>query len=111
VSKEYINFGDNGKSRVLLVGIVKVSENVNLKLVALVKSLGFNILSIAQHLEEVFEVHSRRVRLVFSILEVILYARSSSRVRFSELIFLSLSVLHVVWLLLFRQSFGNGIGG
>jgi hypothetical protein len=45
VSKEHITFGDNGRGRVLSVGTVKVSENVTLKHVALVKSLGFNLLT------------------------------------------------------------------
>jgi hypothetical protein len=36
VSKECITFGDNGKSRVLSVGTVKVSESVTLRRVALV---------------------------------------------------------------------------
>jgi hypothetical protein len=44
VSKEYIIFGDNGKGRVLSMGIVKVSDTVTHKHVALVKSLGFNLL-------------------------------------------------------------------
>jgi hypothetical protein len=39
-----------------------------------------------------------------------LVARSSPRVKFSESIFLSVLALLVVWLLVFRQSFGNGIG-
>jgi hypothetical protein len=29
MTKEYINFGDNGKGRVLSVGMVKVSESVD----------------------------------------------------------------------------------
>jgi hypothetical protein len=56
VSKEYITFRDSGKGRVLLVGMVKVSENVTLRHVALVKSLGFNLLSISQLIDEGFEV-------------------------------------------------------
>jgi hypothetical protein len=53
---------------------------------------------------------SKRVVLVFWILKVISYARSSLRVKFSEPIFLSVLALLVVWLLVFRRSFGNGIG-
>jgi hypothetical protein len=56
MTKEYITFGDNGKGRVLSVGTVKVSESVTLRHVALVKSLGYNFLSVSQHLDEGFEV-------------------------------------------------------
>jgi hypothetical protein len=44
MTKEYINFRDNGKGRVLSVGTMKVSESVTLWRVALVKSLGFKFL-------------------------------------------------------------------
>jgi hypothetical protein len=57
MTKEYITFGDNGKGRVLSVGTVKVSESVTLRWVSLVKSLGYNFLSIFQLLNEGFEVH------------------------------------------------------
>jgi hypothetical protein len=56
MTKEYITFGDNGKGRVLSVGTVKVSESVTLWHVCLVKSLGYNLLSVSQLLEEGFEV-------------------------------------------------------
>jgi hypothetical protein len=56
MTKEYITFGDNGKGRVLLVGTVKVSEFVTLWGVSLVKSLGYNLLSVSQLLDEGFEV-------------------------------------------------------
>jgi hypothetical protein len=59
VSKEYITFGDNGKVRVLSVGTVKVSERVTLRHVVLVKSLGFNFLSVSQLHDEGFEVYFR----------------------------------------------------
>jgi hypothetical protein len=55
MTKEYITFGDNGKGRVLSVGTVKVSESVTLRRVSLVKSLGYNLLSVSQLLDEVFE--------------------------------------------------------
>jgi hypothetical protein len=109
MTKEYITFGDNGNSRVLSVGTVKVSESVTLRRVSLVKSLGYNLLSISQLLDDCFDVHFKMVVLVFWILDVILCARSSSRVKFLELIFLSVLVLLVVWLLVFQRSFGNGI--
>jgi hypothetical protein len=51
------HFGDNGKGRVLSVGTVKVSESVTLRRVSLVKSLGYNLLSVSQLLDEGFEVH------------------------------------------------------
>jgi hypothetical protein len=57
MTKEYIIFGDNGKCRVLSVGSVKVSESVTLRRVSLVKSLGYNLLSVSQLLDEGFEVH------------------------------------------------------
>jgi hypothetical protein len=57
MSKEYITFGDNGKGRVLSVGMVKVSESVTLRRVSLVKSLGYNLLSVSQLLDGGFEVH------------------------------------------------------
>jgi hypothetical protein len=56
MTKEYITFGDNGKGRVLSVGTVKVSESVTLRRVSLVKSLGYNLLSVSQLLDEGFKV-------------------------------------------------------
>jgi hypothetical protein len=110
MTKEYITFGDNGRGRVLSVGTVKVSESVTLRRVSLVKSLGYNLLSVSQLLDEGFEVHFKWTVLVFWILEAILCVRSFPRVKFSEPIFLSVSALLGVWLLVFQRSFGNGIG-
>jgi hypothetical protein len=56
MTKEYITFGDNGKGKVLSVGTLKVSESVTLRRVSLVKSLGYNLLSVSQHHDEGFEV-------------------------------------------------------
>jgi hypothetical protein len=56
MTNEYITFGDNGKGRVLSVGMVKVRESVTLGRVSLVKSLGYNLLSVSQLLDEGFEV-------------------------------------------------------
>jgi hypothetical protein len=56
MTKEYITFGDNGKGRVLSVGTVKVSESVTLRRVSLVMSMGYNLLSVSQLLDESFEV-------------------------------------------------------
>jgi hypothetical protein len=56
VTKRYITFGDNGRGRVLLEGEIKVSDKVTLRRVALVQSLGYNLLSMSQLLDEGFEV-------------------------------------------------------
>jgi hypothetical protein len=56
MTKEYITFEDNGKGRVLSVGTVKVSQSVTLRRVSLVKSLGYNLLSVSQLFDEGFEV-------------------------------------------------------
>jgi hypothetical protein len=56
MTKQYITFGGNGKGRVLSAGTVKVSESVTLRSVALVKSLGSNLLSVSPLLDEGFEV-------------------------------------------------------
>jgi hypothetical protein len=56
VSKTSITFGDNGRGRVLSEGEIKVSDKVTLRRVALVQSLGFNLLSVSQLLDEGFEV-------------------------------------------------------
>jgi hypothetical protein len=111
MTKEYITFGDNIKGRVLSVGTVTVSESVTLRRVSLVKSLGYNLLSVFQLLDEGFEVHFKTgCSRVLALDEAISCARSSPRVKFSELIFLSVLALLVAWLLVFRRSFGNGIG-
>jgi hypothetical protein len=55
-TKRYITFGDNGRGRVLSKGEIKVSEKITLKHVALVQSLGYNLLSMSQLLDEGFEV-------------------------------------------------------
>jgi hypothetical protein len=57
MTKEYITFGDNEKGRVLSVGTTKVSESVTLWRVSLVKSLGYNLLSVSHPLDAGFEVH------------------------------------------------------
>jgi hypothetical protein len=59
MAKEYITFVDNGKGRVLSVRTVKLSESVTLKRVALVKSLGFNILSVPSFLMRVLRSVSK----------------------------------------------------
>jgi hypothetical protein len=56
VTKRYITFRDNGRGRVLSEGENKVSDKITLKRVSLVQSLGYNLLSVSQILDEGFEV-------------------------------------------------------
>jgi hypothetical protein len=56
VTKRYITFGDNGRGCVLSEGEIKVSDKITLRRVALVQSLGYNLLSVSQLLDEGFEV-------------------------------------------------------
>jgi hypothetical protein len=56
VTSRYITFGDNGHGRVLSDGDNKESDKITLKRVALVQSLGYNLLSVSQLLDEGFEV-------------------------------------------------------
>ena len=56
MNKEYITFGDNRKGKIVSEGAIKVSENFLLKRVALVESLGFNLLFVSQLLDDGFEV-------------------------------------------------------
>jgi hypothetical protein len=56
VTKRYITFGDNGRGRVLSEGEIKVSDKITLRCVALVESLGYNLLSMSQLFDEGFEV-------------------------------------------------------
>ena len=46
--KNYIMFGDKGQGKVQGVGSVSISEKFSLREVALVFSLGFNLLSVSQ---------------------------------------------------------------
>jgi hypothetical protein len=56
VTKRYITFGDNEHGRMLSEGEIKVSDKITLRHVALVQSLGYNLLSVSQLLDEGFEV-------------------------------------------------------
>jgi hypothetical protein len=56
VTRRYITFGDNGRGRVLSEGEIKVSDKITLRRVALVLSLGYNLLSMSQLLDEGFEL-------------------------------------------------------
>jgi hypothetical protein len=51
VTRRYITFGDNGRGRVLSEGEIKVSDKITLRRVALVQSLGYNLIK-----DEGFEV-------------------------------------------------------
>jgi hypothetical protein len=54
VTKRYITFRDNGRGRVLSDVEIKVSDKIILRRVALVQSLGYNLLSVSQLLDEGF---------------------------------------------------------
>jgi hypothetical protein len=47
VTRRYNTFEDNGRGRVLLEGEIKMSDKINLRRVALVQSLGNNLLSVS----------------------------------------------------------------
>nr|ABA98847.1 retrotransposon protein, putative, unclassified [Oryza sativa Japonica Group] len=59
---ESIIFGDAATSAVLATGLVKVNENFELKNVALVEDLKYNLLSVSQIVDENFEVHFKKTR-------------------------------------------------
>jgi hypothetical protein len=110
VTKRYITFGDNGRGRVLSEGEIKVSDKITLRRVALVQSLGYNLLPVSQLLDEGFEMLFQPVVLGFRTLKGTLSVWSFPRVRCFELIFLSLLLLSVVSWLVLRVSCGSGIG-
>jgi hypothetical protein len=56
VTRRYVTFGDNGLGRVLPEGEIKVSDKITLRRVALVQSLGYNLLSVSKLLDEGLEV-------------------------------------------------------
>jgi hypothetical protein len=110
MTKEYITFGDNGKGRVLSVGTVKVSESVTLRRVSLVNFLGYNLLSVCQLLDEGFEIHFKTScsRVLDSGGDLVCTIIPEGQIFRAD--FLSVWALLIVWLLVFRRSFGNGIG-
>jgi hypothetical protein len=110
VSRTYITFGDNGRGRVLAEGEIKVSDKVTLRRVALVQSLGFNLISLSQLLDEGFEVLFRPGGSHILDSRGTLFAWSFPRVKCSELIFLSLPVWSVVSSLVLRVSCRSDIG-
>jgi hypothetical protein len=91
-------------------GEIKVSDKFTLRHVALVQSLGYNLLSVPQLLDEGFEVFFRPGGSQIWTLKGTLSVWSFLRVRCFELIFLSLLVLSVVSWLVLRVSCGSGIG-
>jgi hypothetical protein len=56
VTKMYITFGENGRGLVLSEGEIKVCDKITLRRVALVQTLGYNLLSVSQLLDERFDV-------------------------------------------------------
>jgi hypothetical protein len=110
VTKRYITFGDNGRGRVLSEGQIKVSDKITLRCVALVQSLGYNLLSVSQLLDEGFEVLFRPGGSWILDSQGDLICMVIPEVRCFELIFLSLLVLSVVSWLVLRVSYGSGIG-
>jgi hypothetical protein len=110
VTRRYITFGDNGHGRVLSEGVIKVSDKITLRHVAIVQSLGYNLLSVSQLLDEGFEVLFRPGGSRIWTLEGTLSVWSFPRVRCFVLIFLNLQVWSVVSWLVLRMSCGSGIG-
>jgi hypothetical protein len=56
VTRRYITFGDNERGHVASEGEIKVSDKITLRRVALVQSLGYNLLSVSQLLDKGFKV-------------------------------------------------------
>jgi hypothetical protein len=106
VTRRYISFGDNGHGRVLSEGEIKVSDKITLRRVALVQSLGYNLLSVSQLLDEGFKVLFRPggSRILDSRGDLVCMVIPEGHV------FLSLLVLSVVSWLVLRVSCGSGIG-
>jgi hypothetical protein len=110
VTKRYITFGDNGRGRVLSKGEIKMSDKITLRRVALVQSLGYNLLYVSQLLDKGLRCCFSLVVLRFWTLEGTLSVWSFPRVWCFELFFLSLLVLSVVSWLVLQVSCGSGIG-
>jgi hypothetical protein len=109
-TKRYITIGDNGRGRVLLEGEIKVSDKITLRRVALVQSLGYNLLSMSQLLDEGFEVlfQPGGCRILDSrgdLVCMVVPEGQVFRADFSQ----SWGVERVSWLVL-RVSCGSGIG-
>jgi hypothetical protein len=109
VARRYITFGDNGRGHVLSEGEIKVSDKITLRRVALVQSLGYNLLSVSQLLDEGFEVLFRPGGSQILDSRGDLVSMVVPEVRCFELIFLCLLVLSIVSWLALRVSCGSGI--
>jgi hypothetical protein len=110
VTKRHITFGDNGRERVLSEGEIKFSDKITLTRVTLVQTLGNNLLSASQLLDEDFEVLFRPggSRILDSRGDLVCMVAPEGQV--FELIFLNHLVLSVVTWLALRVSCGSGIG-
>jgi hypothetical protein len=108
VTWRYITFGDNGRGRVLSEGEIKVSDKITLRRVALVQSLGYNLLFCPSCWMRVLRCCFGQLVLGFWTLEGTLSVSSFPRVRCFVLIFLSLRVWSVVSWLVLRVSCGIG---
>jgi hypothetical protein len=95
---------------VLSEGEIKVSDKITLRHVALVQSLGYNLLSVSQLLDEGFEVLFRPggSRILDSRGDIVCMVVPEGQV-FRQ-IFLSLLVWSIVSWLVHRVSCGSGIG-
>jgi hypothetical protein len=69
VKKRYITFRNNGRGCLLSEGEIKVSDKNTLRRVALVQSLGYNLLSMSQLLDKGLRCCSSLVVLGFRTLE------------------------------------------
>jgi hypothetical protein len=110
VTKRYITFGDNGRGHVLSKGEIKVSYKITLRRVALVQSLGYNLLSVSQLLDEGFEMllqpgSSRILDSRGDLVCMVVPEGQVFRADFSQ----SSSVSVAFWLVL-RVSCGSGMG-
>jgi hypothetical protein len=110
VTRRYITFGDNGRGRVISEGEIKVSDKITMRRVALVQSLGYNLLFVSQLLDEGFEVLFRPGGswILDSRGDLVCMVVPEGQVFRAD--FLSLLVLSIVSWLVLRGSFGSGIG-
>jgi hypothetical protein len=110
VTKRYITFGDNGRRRVLSEGEIKVSDNITLRRVALVQSVGYNLLFVSQLLDAGFEVLFRPsgYLILDSRGDLVCMVVPEGQVFRAD--FLSLLLLSVVSWLVLRVSCGSGVG-
>jgi hypothetical protein len=110
VTKRYITFGDNGRGHVLSEDDIKVSDKITFRRVALVQSLGYNLLSVSQLLDEGFEVLFRPggSRILDSRGDLVCMVIPEGQVFRAD--FFSLLVLSIVSWLVLQVSCGSGIG-